>query len=351
MVRTNDELKNSLSRFFGTDDFTLQSLNGGASVRHYYMLSFPKKSYFPLTDIVLMTVPRDRLEILDDYLNISYYLRRRAVSRPRVYEIHRDDGWIFLEPARGERLDFRMKKSSATEMETIYSQVVGFLIELQQRATYEAHCPAFQRFFDEEKYLFEFNFHVKEQLFKSYYNYIPSTTEAEVFQNFSSTVSRFLDSRIPIFVHRDFQSSNIFYRSRNRNMPFQIIDFQDARCGSLVYDLVSLLWDSYVKIPDKIRESFTKIFYDQHPVVRRHYDSETYQKQIDYTIIQRKLHDAGAFIYTFRLTRNGNYLQYIDEAVQMSLDKMKNYPEFHDICDILKKMNREYYDKNNYLPA
>ncbi|MBN2365380.1 MAG: DUF1679 domain-containing protein [Calditrichaeota bacterium] len=341
MYSKNDELKNRLNRFFKTDNFTLQALNGGASVRHYYMLSFPGKSYFPIPSIVLMTLPLGRLETLDDYLNISYYLRRHGVPRPRVYEIQRDDGWIFLEPARGERLDMLLQNCSPDRMKNLYSRVVDFLVNLQQKAVYEAHCPAFNRYFDAEKYLFEFHFHVKEQLFKSYYSFTLSPSEAKIFQTFAETISRFLDARIPVFVHRDFQSSNIFFRSRSKNLALQIIDFQDARSGPLVYDLVSLLWDSYVKVPEEIRQSMLQKFYRDQPLVRQHFDEAGYQKTVDYTIIQRKLHDAGAFIYTFRLTRNSHYLQYIDEAVDIALNSMKKYPEFRDMCEILEKTRRK----------
>jgi len=350
MLHDTQGLKDQLSTFFKSDNYTIQYLDAGASVRRYYLLTFPEPTYFPLADVVLMWLPQDRLEIIDDYLNISYYLRRQNIPRPQVYEIHRNEGWIFLEPARGERLDLYMKIRTLSGLETTYRKLVEFLVDLQNRTPFEAHCPAFIRFFDEEKYLFEFNFHVKEQLIKSYYVHNLSRFEEKAFHSFSREISTFLDFKIPVFVHRDFQSSNIFFRPRSRRNSFQIIDFQDARSGSPVYDLVSLLWDSYVSVPDGIRDSLLEKFYLEQPLIRKYFNRESYKKAIDYSIIQRKLHDAGAFIYTFRLTRNANYLKYIDEAIRMAKNRMDFYPKFHNMIEILANMSGKKHDQNSHLP-
>jgi aminoglycoside/choline kinase family phosphotransferase len=337
-------LKDQLSTFFKSDNFTVQYLDAGASVRKYYLLTFNEVRYFPGKDVVLMWLPKDRLEIIDDYLNISYYLRRQKIPRPRVYEIHRESGWIFLEPARGFRLDLYIKNRSMLQLKNIYRKLVDFLIHIQTGTSYESHCPAFTRFFDVNKYMFEFNFHVREQLVKSYYAQDFKNSYEKVFLAFAQDVSTFLDFKIPLFVHRDFQSSNIFFTPHSRKNSFQIIDFQDARSGNPVYDLVSLLWDSYVIIPDDIREWLQEKFYHEHPFIKKHFDNESYKKSIDYTIIQRKLHDAGAFIYTFRLTRNNNYLKYIDEAVNMAKNRMALYPGFQNMVEVLVNFSGKNYD-------
>ncbi len=321
------DLKRRLSRFFNTDQFTLMPLSGGASVRRYYMLEFQEKLYFPGKRVVLMDVPLDRLQIADDYLNISYYLRRKNIARPRLYELHRDEGWIFLAPAAGRRVDDYLRRHPEKAQE-IYTGLLDFLLDMQRKAAPEKHCPAFRRLFDEEKYRYEFRFHVRQQLIGKFWKYRMSAGEENRFEEFAGTVSRFLATDFPVFVHRDFQSSNIFYQPRKAQNRFQIIDFQDARSGSLVYDVVSLLWDSYVDMPDDLRERLVQRYYELQPAVHGNYSPEQYQKFIDFTVIQRKLHDAGAFAYTYHLQQNGSYLAYIDQAVKMALAQMKRYPGF-----------------------
>ena len=54
----------------------------------------------------------------------------------------------------------------------------------------------------------------------------------------------------PVFVHRDYHSRNLMVGDGARHGPNPgILDFQDAVCGPVTYDLVSLLRDCYVAWP------------------------------------------------------------------------------------------------------
>lgn len=71
-----------------------------------------------------------------------------------------------------------------------------------------------------------------------------------------------LDKEPKALVHRDFQSTNVFFK----NGKPKIIDYQGMREGPSVYDLASLLFDPYVKLTAEERKTLageraTKIFY------------------------------------------------------------------------------------------
>jgi aminoglycoside/choline kinase family phosphotransferase len=331
------QLKRDLESFFNNSEFNLIQIDSGASVRKYFRISFEASLYFPTRDVILMAVPLDKIEMADDYLNISYYLQRQNIPQPRIFEMQREKGWIFLEPAEGEQLNNYLKQYSDLIL-TIYPRLVDFLLLLQSRAVFEGHCPAFSRFFDQSKYMYEFNFHVKEQVIHHYFNHTLSRAENQIFSEFSGEISQYLESTYPVFVHRDFQSSNIFYREKNGEDSFQIIDFQDARSGSYTYDLVSLLWDSYVDIPDKLRKELIDQFYQKNDLFRKHCSPDEYYRLIDYQIIQRKLHDAGAFIYTYRLLNNQQFLKFITSALDMTISVLNRYPAFMEISQLLQRL-------------
>lgn len=330
-------LKENLATFFRTDRFALHPVASGASSRRYFKLIFDKLLYFPTSEIILMTYPPDQPTIGDDYLNISYYLRRFHISHPRLYEIHRERGWIFLEPANGQQLDHYLK-AHPDQIDAVYPRLLRYLADLQNRATFEAHCPAFQRYFDAEKFSYEFDLHIRHFLIEAYYEYSFNRAEAAVFKQFRKQISEYLDERHPVFVHRDFQSSNIFFDPAASENAFQIIDFQDARSGNYTYDLVSLLWDSYVKLTETQREKWLGYFYQLQPKLSNLYAGGEYLKKIHYTVIQRKLHDAGAFVRAFRLLGNSYYIQYIQEAVRVALQTMNLHPEFRPMTEIFSKM-------------
>lgn len=336
-----ENLKKHLTQFLKTENFSVEPLYGGASVRRYYTLNFYDHTYFPNSRVILMHIPEDYLEMADDFLNISFYFKRHQIAHPRVYEIYRKSGWIFLEPAAGEQLDLYLK-AHPEEIIDIYSRLLDFLVNLQNRALPEINCPAFRRHFDKEKYLFEFRFHVEEQLINTYWGYRFPEDEQKLFGRFSQEVSSYLHSQANFFVHRDFQSSNIFYAPDGSDSFFQVIDFQDARSGGMVYDLVSMVWDSYVDIPPELRTQLVEQFFRKQPAVARHLNEEQYWQTVDYTIIQRKLHDAGAFAYNYNRTGKHFFLQYLNPAVRMALSVMEKYPKFGEMAGIFEKLLQEH---------
>ena len=330
-----DKLRADLADFLKTDGFTLNPIEGGASVRKYFILQFKENSRFPTRTVILMYIPQERIDIADNYHNISQYFSQMNISQPRLYEVHRDLGWLFVEHAAGHRLDLYLQNSPAEAASGIYHRLVDFLLDLQNRAQVEKKCWAFERFFDTEKYLFEFSFHLKEQLLENYFQHQLSDTELSVFNQISRNISEFLDNHLPVFVHRDFQSSNIFYDPEALGHHFQVIDFQDARSGGPMYDLVAMLWDSYYLVNEDLQNELLKKFYQAQPIVQKNFSPDEYRQTIDYSVIQRKLHDAGAFVYSFRLTGNNRYLKYIHPAIQMAVSLMEPYSHLKQFKDLL----------------
>lgn len=337
------DLKKKLGTIFPSHRFSIEPIDWGASVRKYFSLLF--ENHLP-DQLILMQIPLDRLEIADNYIQISEYFLKYDIPHPPLYQYHRDKGWLLEYPAIGSRLDLYFNRHPEL-MVKIYPELIYFLIDMQNRCKYDGTCPAFQRFFDEEKYQYEFQFHIKEQLLSLYFKHRFSRQDQLILHKFASEISSFLDSRYPLFVHRDFQSSNIFYNPDWPQNNIQIIDFQDARSGSMVYDLVSLMWDSYLPIPADLRHQMVNLYYENQAQLRIQLGREKFEKMVDFTVIQRKLHDAGAFVYTYNLLQKDHYLRYIEEAIEMAISKMRKYPQFKDILELFSRLKGELYDKNH----
>jgi hypothetical protein len=63
---------------------------------------------------------------------------------------------------------------------------------------------------------------------------------------------------------------------------------------------------------------------------------EDYEKMADYTVIQRKLHDAGVFAFNYRRFNSQQYVGYIHNAVGMALERMRKYPQFSGASKIFE---------------
>jgi len=327
------ELTNQLSAFFRTTDFFVSTVQGGASTRQYYRIDFRKPAYFPTSTVMLMVIPPTERRILNDYINIDCYFKRKTVSTPRVFEVNLDHCWIFQHFEESPTLESYLHVHPE-ELERIIPHTVNFIQQMLKNCPVENHCPAFQRRFDFDKYMFEFNFHVAEQLLTNYFQFDFDQT---VFRTFAEEICTTLDIDLPVFTHRDFQSSNVFITNWGKKPMFSLIDFQDARYGSPTYDVVSCLWDSYLPIPQTLREKLIREHFTFLQKLGINWDWESYEKNVDYTIIQRKLHDAGAFAYNYRRFKSKRYVGYINSTLEMVLQVLKKYPDFAGAKDLFEK--------------
>ena len=328
------KLTDQLEGIFRNRQFGIYPLLGGASSRKYFRITFDRPTYFPTPTVLLMVVPLAEITTLTDFMHVAYYLQRHHVPVPKLYQIAESEGWIFLEYLTVPTIEEYVQQNPA-RVEMLLPQLVDLIIDMQMKCAPEQHCPAFQRRFDYDKYRFEFSFHVEEHLLTKYWQ-IPDA--AKLLHDLAEEISRTLDMDYPIFVHRDFQSSNLFYNENaDDGERFYMIDFQDARSGSPIYDLVSCLWDSYLPVSEKLREDLTEKYYRVLPRFNIHWEHAEYRKLIDYTVIQRKLHDAGAFALNYHRFGNTRYVPYIRDAVRMALDKMRNYPQFFGVVQLLEK--------------
>ncbi len=327
------KLTNQLSAFFRTTDFYVSIVQGGASTRQYFRIDFREPTYFPTSTIMLMVIPPTERRILNDYVNIDYYFKRKAVATPQVFEINIDHCWIFQHYEESPTLESFLHMHPE-EIERIIPHTVHFIQQMLKKCPVEKHCPAFQRRFDFDKYMYEFNFHVAEQLLTNYFHY---DYDQAVFKTFAEEISKNLDINLPVFTHRDFQSSNVFITNWGEKPTFSLIDFQDARYGTPTYDVVSCLWDSYLSIPQALREKLIREHFTFLQDLGINWDWDTYKRNVDYTIIQRKLHDAGAFAYNYRRFKSKRYVGYITSTLDMVLDVLQKYPHFAAAKGIFEK--------------
>jgi aminoglycoside/choline kinase family phosphotransferase len=100
-----------------------------------------------------------------------------------------------------------------------------------------------------------------------------------------------------------------------------IIDFQDARLGPDTYDMVSLLRDSYVDLPEATVEELVAYFIAlKRPQGTPPADwlawEHDYRRRFDVMALQRNLKALGTFGYQTSVRRNSVYIQYIPRTIR-----------------------------------
>src|SRR4029079_7878980 len=97
------------------------------------------------------------------------------------------------------------------------------------------------------------------------------------------------------------------------NGDLYIIDFQDARMGPDTYDLVSLLRDSYVDLPEQTVSELMAYFLALKGVRET---EQTFRERFHLMALQRNLKALGTFGYQTTARRNPVYIQYIPSTLR-----------------------------------
>ncbi len=118
-------------------------------------------------------------------------------------------------------------------------------------------------------------------------------------------------------VHRDYQSKNLMVRSTKAGSEeLALIDFQDALGGPPVYDLVALLRDSYVVLPWWAVESLISLYLEERAARGLPaYSKEEVTQWFLLQTIQRKLKDAGRFVFIHKVRGNDSFMKYFDDSI------------------------------------
>lgn len=303
-------------------DIQITKLFGQASTRIYYriILDQGKNSYVIMrlpkgfaspAEEVTKTAPGGPAEL--PFLNIQRYLKNLGIRVPEVYAADPDKGLILLEDLGDKKLEDLVRKAEGPFFLFYYKKALDQLIELQKKTLKNPSkdCVAFYRRFDEELLDWEFR-HFLEYGIEDRLGVKLSGKEKTLYTKLAHTISRTIAHMPQGFVERDFQSRNILFK----DYEFVLIDFQDALVGPIVYDLVSLLRDSYVNIkPDQLSvliDDYYQKLPEDHP-----YAGKKEQLIHDFHLItlQRKLKDAGRFQYIKTVKGNPEFLKHIPQSL------------------------------------
>jgi aminoglycoside/choline kinase family phosphotransferase len=309
-------------------EISVEAMPGGASTRKYFRLSSPKQS------LVAMFVPDgDKPEEISKsdvnasrrwpFLEVADLLKERGVDVPAILHDDAEHGWLLLEDLGDLTLAVFLEKNPQKKS-ALYTQAVVDLARAQKvLADLPASSVVASRSFDVDLLTWEID-HFREWGVEARGIAISDAQRSKfdaLAQRFASRVSK-----MPYgFVHRDYQSRNLMVRVPGEQLVW--IDFQDALRGPRVYDLVALLSDSYQEFDRPFIEARLDEF-------ARAAGLEDERGQIgtefDVVTVQRKLKDAGRFVFIDRVKKNPSFLRFVEPTilkVKRALDRLSPHDE------------------------
>jgi N-acetylmuramate 1-kinase len=306
-------------------------LTGDASDRRYFRVLRPDAG----TIVLSLHAAAFDFEKLP-FVNVARLLARMPVPIPAVLG-HADDlGVLALEDLGDVTLQAHLGAATPAEHAALYRQAVALIATLQRRGA-ELQSPEYLPYsvaFDVEKLTWELDFFIKHFIEAYRGIVIPSGSREELRAEFAVAVAA-LAAEPRVLCHRDYHSRNLMLHGNQ----LYIIDFQDARMGPDTYDLVSLLRDSYVDLPEATVSELLAYFL---ALKGQSGDDSAFRRRFDIMALQRNLKALGTFGYQTTARRNPVYIQYIPRTLRYVRDNLENLPEFGRMRELLATHVEEF---------
>lgn len=304
-------LEPALTQLYGRvpAQLNIKKLRGDASTRSYYRVEVPGSN--PRT-LIVMHLPADALksdEATADskpmelpFLNVHRLMAARGVAVPKIYVEDVPNRVLLLEDLSDETFESRLISRGKLEWSKLYGQAVDLLAQMHEKmAQPDPTSIAYTRGFDEKLLRWELD-HFREWGVEAPIGPLADDVRKDLDRRFDE-LAREVALLPRGFVHRDYQSRNLMWAPRNEKGELVIIDFQDALIGPICYDLVALLCDSYVEIPESLQLEMIARYADKRGV-----DPTNFQHAFWLQAVQRKLKDAGRFVFIDRVRGNPDFL-------------------------------------------
>jgi aminoglycoside/choline kinase family phosphotransferase len=336
-----------------------EPMPGGASTRRYFRARVGADAR--TCTVVGMFVPdgakpeevgkADAAPARWPFLEVRDLLAERGIDVPKIYGEDTERGWVLLEDLGDHTLAVYLE-ANPTRKEELYVRAVSDIARAQAAlASLPAGCVIASRAFDEDLLLWEIH-HFREWALEAR-GITLSAADRALFDAIALRLARGIAASPQVVVHRDYQSRNLMVRpapppgdrgerESERESEWSSlcwIDFQDALLGPRIYDLVALLNDSY--------QSFDRAF------VERRLDEyaraagldaagrAAVGREFDRVTVQRKLKDAGRFVFIDRVKKNPSFLKFVEPTiakVRSSLARLADDEDMRALAALLDRV-------------
>jgi len=289
----------------------LKVVSADASFRKYYRLNSTAYSGIVMDSSL-------QKETLTPFIDISHRFHEAGVKTPEIFKYNIDDGFLLMEDLGNTHLFNKLDDN----FEPFYSKAIDSIVKMQN--TNIDNLPIY-----DNKFLkFEMDF-MEEWYLKQHLGVTLNQTEQNtLFVILNSITTEIMSQPQGVFVHRDYHSRNIMVTPYDE---IAVIDYQDARVGTVTYDLVSLLRDVYVEFEPKYVEKMALYFRDKKGL---RVDDETFMRWFDFMGLQRHIKILGIFARLSIRDGKHSYLNNIPLTLKYIKEIASKYSETKDLLEL-----------------
>lgn len=315
-----------LNRVLQSSAYKVFSLAGDASNRRYYRVVLDHNSW-----VLMRWEPFDPKNY--PFLSVLNHFAKNGVHVPQVVHMSPEEGLVLLEDLGDLTLERKFWENQNQDAAIdFYRMAIDEIVKIHYPATEDkSDCTAFNIQFDTEKLLWEMNYG-KDNLLAGILKFPFTEKSGRELVSVFTDICEKLHAEPKRIAHRDYHSRNLMIKLDE----MKVIDFQDARLGTIQYDLVSLLKDSYVDMTDAMANTLLDDYLGKaRPYLAKNFSREHFDHIYELQSIQRCFKACGSFASFLHLRNDRRYLKYLSGTLRRVMKSLTLFPEYKVMTDII----------------
>jgi aminoglycoside/choline kinase family phosphotransferase len=229
---------------------SVELLTGDASLRRYFRLRKGDET------AILMDASRV-LEIVAPFIQINLHLQKLGFSAPDILARDDENGFLLLEDFGDESFSYLLENNF--DAEKLFSLATDVLIALHKKPD---AVPNDLRIYSPKKMLADVELFLERHP-------VSENAKAEFRTVWLEALP--LAHQVPVtLLLRDYHIANLMLLSKREGIRRTgLLDFQDAYCGPVTYDLISLLEDARRDLPPGLKEKMLAHYISHFPNLDR----------------------------------------------------------------------------------
>jgi len=301
----------------------METASGDASFRRYFRVFSDGRQY------IAMDAPPSK-ESTGPFVRIAGMLRAMGLNAPEVLAADPESGFLLLTDL-GSRQYLAELREYPGHAAGLYDDALAALDTLQHAGReYQSQLPPYDSaLLTAELGLF------RDWLVGTHLGLEWSAEDEDAWRLTCDFLVESALAQPRVFVHRDYHSRNLMVRETGNP---GILDFQDAVCGPLTYDLVSLLRDCYVRLPGAdVRRRALDFFERCRPRLPTAFDETAFLRAFDLTGVQRHLKAAGIFARLNHRDGKPGYLDDVPRTLRYVAEVAPRYRELSFLAEVVER--------------
>ena len=300
----------------------IEQLTQDASTREYFRVGWRGES------AIACVYPEPFVARDQTYLDVTNLFRQADLPVAAIFDFDERLGVIVQEDLGDRILRDILVDAAEAERESLIREAFTLIARIQTATprAFELNSIASRLRFDTEKLLWELEF-FKTHYFTTYKGEaLSDADDANLSAEFHALSSE-LESKARVLCHRDFHAANLMLDGHGR---MRIIDHQDARIGSVAYDLASFLLDRVTEPPSAqwLAAKRSEFLNERARLGLEEIDEKAFAEEFRLQAIQRCLKAIGTF--SFQSVNRGKtyFVPFIKPMFEIVLRALGNLDRF-----------------------